>query len=84
MPGVIRALCEVGIVHSEERLARVSDAVKAWLASNRISRLPGAPQLPLPPLRADLVRALRGFIQQEVSAAAATSGEAQRTGASHG
>jgi hypothetical protein len=51
---------------------------------NRHNATPGAPQLALPPLRLEIVRPLRDFIEQEVSAPAATSGQAQRTGASHG
>jgi hypothetical protein len=50
----------------------------------RHNATPGAPQLALPPLRLELVRPLRDFIQQEVSASAANSDQAQRTGASHG
>ena len=53
-------------------------------AVKRHNATPGAPQVALPPFRLDAVRPLQDFIQQEVSAPAATSGQAQRSGASHG
>jgi hypothetical protein len=68
----------VGYNELAEALRATRDAVK------RHNATPGAPQVALPPFRVELVRALQDFIKQEVSAPAATSGEPQRTGASHG
>ncbi len=62
-----------------EALNAMREAVK------RHNATPGAVQVPLAPLPLEAVKALRDFIQQEVSATpAATAGEGQRSGASHG
>lgn len=54
-------------------------------AVHRHNATSGVARVELPAVRLDAVGALREFIQQEVSApSAATSGEAQRTGANHG
>ena len=70
-------LCE-----AYNRLAEALNATRE--AVKRHNATPGAVQVPLAPLPLEAVKALRDFIQQEVSASAATSGETQRPGASHG
>ncbi len=62
-----------------EALNAAREAVK------RHNATPGAVQVPLAPLPLEAVKALRDFIQQEVSSSpAAAGGEGQRSGASHG
>ncbi len=62
-----------------EALNAMREAVK------RHNATPGAVQVPIAPVRMEPVRALRDFIQQEISVSAgATAGEGQRSGASHG
>jgi hypothetical protein len=65
------------------RLAEALNATRE--AVKRHNATPGAVQVPLAPLPLEAVKALRGFIQQEVSAPpAATAGEGQRSEASRG
>ncbi len=65
------------------QLAEAVDAMRA--AVRRHNATPGAVQVPIAPIRMEAVRALRDFIQQELSASnATTAGDGQRSGASHG
>jgi hypothetical protein len=76
--------------HKAEQLRegynQLANALRATRdAVHRHNATSGVAQVALPAVRLDAVGALREFIQQEVSApSAATSGEAQRTGANHG